>query len=176
MSQAPYQKLLTYRYSLFIADLTEDFVKRYLPGRENLRTREQMVQAARSAKQCIAEGAMQGTSLKGYIKMLGVTRGSLEELLEDYKDIARRRNIEIWSLERWRRERGRRLFLNDSEPDPPKSPLPLSILEAVNFMIDLITRTNYLVDKQKRSLEEKFIKEGGYSENLFKKRLEILKS
>lgn len=61
-----------------------------------MRQRQQMDQAARSSKQCIVEGAMQGTSLKGYIKMLGVSRGSYEELLEDYKDIARLKKIEIW--------------------------------------------------------------------------------
>jgi len=44
---------------------------------------------------------------------------------------------------------------------------------SVNIMIDLITRTNFLLDQQRKSLEEKFLKEGGYTENLFKKRLDF---
>ncbi len=52
---------------------------------KSLLPKEQMDQAARSSKQCLAEGATQGTSLKGYIKMIGITHGSFEELLEDYE-------------------------------------------------------------------------------------------
>lgn len=172
MRQAPYEKLLTYRYSIFIADLTEEFVQKFLPGRENLRTREQMTQAARSGKQCIVEGASQGTSLKGYLKMLGVTRGSFEELLEDYKDISRRRGIQVWDQEGLRRNRGCRIFVFEDRPDPPKPPLPRELEISVNMMIDILKRTNYLLDQQKRSLEEKFVQEGGYTENLFKRRLQ----
>ncbi len=172
MSEAPYQKLLTYRYSVFIFDLTKEFTTQFLKGREHLRTREQMEQAARSGKQCIVEGATQGTSLKGYLKMLGVTRGSYEELLEDYKDFARLNRIEIWDQEGLRGNRRFRIFIFDDRPDPPKPPLPLDSATAVNMMIDVITRTNYLLDQQKRALEEKFINEGGYSENLFRRRME----
>lgn len=172
MGQAPYEKLLTYRYSVFIADLTEDFVQKFLPGRENLRTREQMTQAARSGKQCIVEGASQGTSLKGYLKMLGVTRGSFEELLEDYKDIARRQRTGVWDQEGLRRNRGYRIFVFEDKPDPPKPPLPQELEISVNMMIDVLKRTNYLLDQQKKALEDKFIQEGGYTENLFKRRLQ----
>ena len=142
-----------------------------------LRQRDQMNQAARSAKQCIAEGATQGTSLKGYIKMLGVSRGSLEELLEDYKDLARRWDIAIWDrndlrlkemvkkVKRLKIETGKfKLTSTPSSPSKPSYPL--------NYLIDLTTRTCYLLDKQKASLEKKFIEEGGYTETIFKKRLD----
>jgi len=76
---AGYENLLTYKQCEEIYDLTAEFFQSFLPGRENLRQRDQMIQAARSAKQCIAEGATQKTGLKGYIKMLGISRGSLEE-------------------------------------------------------------------------------------------------
>jgi len=153
-----YRDLLTFKQCEEIFDLTNSFCEKFLPGRENLRQREQMIQAARSAKQCIAEGASQGTSLKGYIKMLGVSRGSLEELLLDYGDFARLRKIPVWS-----RNDPRLYNPNFSSPSDPSYPL--------NYLIDLITRTNYLLDKQRRSLEEKFIKEGGYSEKLLQRRL-----
>lgn len=115
---------------------------------------------------------MQGTSLKGYIKMLGVSRGSWEELLEDYEDIVRLGKIEIWNSEGLRKERRFRVFVKDNEPLPSTPLLPPDLNSSVNIMIDLITRTNFLLDQQKRALEEKFLKEGGYTENLYKKRRE----
>jgi four helix bundle suffix protein len=176
MNEPAYKNLLTYKYAVLIYDLNKEFITRFVSGMENMRQRQQMDQAARSSKQCIVEGAMQGTSLKGYIKMLGVSRGSWEELLEDYKDIARLGKIEIWDKEILRREmrlRRFRIFVKDTDPLPPTPPLPPSLELSVNTMIDLITRTNFLLDQQKRSLEEKFLKEGGYTENLYKKRREV---
>ncbi len=173
MYQPAYQKLLSYKYCDYIFLLTKEFTVRFLAGRENLRQREQMDHAARSAKQCLAEGASQKTSLKGYIKMLGVSRGSLEELLEDFKDLARLRKITIWDQEGLRRMRGLRIFVNqDQNPLSPPPPLPQDIDLAVNVMIDLIMRTNYILDQQRKSLEEKHMKEGGYTEQLYQRRVE----
>jgi len=94
MSKPGYEYLITYQYSIEIYDLTVEFVGRFLSGREHVRTREQMVQAARSCKQNIVEGYME-KSTKSYIKLLGVARASLEELLEDYKDFSRQKGIGI---------------------------------------------------------------------------------
>lgn len=139
-----------------------------------------MDQAARTSKQCIAEGAMQGTSLKGYIKMLGVSRGSYEELREDYRDFAMKNHIEIWDWtdERFKKYGKCRVFLdyNDPSPTPPIPLLPQDKELAVNLMIDLISRTAYLLDKQKKSLEEKHMREGGFTEQLYKKRVEYRKN
>ncbi len=87
-SQAGYKYLLTYQYSLVICDLTVEFCAEFLAGRELLRQRDQMNQAARSGKQNIVEGS-QVESLESYIKLLGVAKGSLFELLEDYQDFLR---------------------------------------------------------------------------------------
>ena len=175
----PYRKLLTYRYSFLILHLNDQFTARYLGDYANRRNKEQMDQAARSNKQCIVEGAMQGTSLKGYIKMLGVSRGSLEELLEDYKDFAIRNKVEVWEYkdQRWIRYRGFRIYLRFDDPSFPSIPvLPLENKElSVNIMIDLITMTCYLIDKQKKSLEEKHMKEGGFTEKLYRQRIEYRK-
>lgn len=70
MSELTYKNLLTYKYSVYILDLTNEFTKKFLPGPEKMRQRQQVDQAARSSKQCIAEGAMQGTSLRGTSKCL----------------------------------------------------------------------------------------------------------
>lgn len=171
MTKAGYEYLITYQNSVEIYDLTVQFCEKFLPGRENLRTREQMIQAARSGKQCIPEGYLQ-KSLKGYIKLLGVTRGSFEELLKDYEDFARTRGIKI--LPKWdkwekgiKRDKGGKFLL-------PLGPLyPLDPFTPLNYLINLIRRTNYLLDRQTASLEEKFVKEGGFTESLFKKRLKF---
>ncbi|MFH0864462.1 MAG: four helix bundle suffix domain-containing protein [Candidatus Gottesmanbacteria bacterium] len=168
MSKPGYEYLFTYQNSVEIYDLTIQFCEKFLPGRENLRTREQMVQAARSSKQCIAEGYLQ-KSLKGYIKLLGVTRGSFEELLKDYEDFVRTNSLEV--LSKWdkgvKRDKWGKFLL-------PVNPInPLDPFIPVNHLINLIRRTNYLLDRQIKSLEDKFIREGGYTENLFKKRLKV---
>lgn len=171
MSEAPYQKLLTYKYSVIICDLNYKFLQSFLAGRENLRLREQMDQAARSGKQNIAEGASQGTSLKGYIKLLGVARGSFQELLEDYWDFSRRWGILLWDKGD-RRFMGYRITISLTSPIPPLPHIPPNSEIWVNILVDLLNRTNYLLDKQKKALEEKHMKEGGFTEGLFRKRLE----
>lgn len=171
-----YQKLLTYVQSEEIYDLTAAFCDRYIDKRS--RTHDQMVQAARSGKQNIVEGASQKTSLKGYIKLVGVARGSLGELLEDYWDFARTHGISVYPrgdekvemVKRIEKEK-RKNFLFSSLPSFPSSPSQSSLTLLVSYLIDLVTRTNYLLDRQRAGLEEKFIKEGGYTEQLFQKRL-----
>ncbi len=81
-----YKYLFTYRLAEAVYDLTVVFCQKFLPSRENLRLREQMVSAARSNKQNIAEGVSEQASLKGQIKLLGVAQASVEELTADYED------------------------------------------------------------------------------------------
>jgi restriction system protein len=103
---------------------------------------------------------------------LGVTRGSFEEFLEDYRDFARTRGIRIrdkWDKGGKRDEKGKFLL--------PLSPFsPLNPFIPVNYMVNLIRRTNYLLDRQIASLEKKFIEEGGYTEKLFNRRLDFKKN
>lgn len=160
-----YQKLLTYIQSEEIYDLTVAFCDRYIDKRS--RTHDQMVQAARSGKQNIVEGASQKTSLKGYIKLVGVARGSLGELLEDYWDFSRTNGLSVYPRGDERVEKVKRI-----KKEKRKDVLFPSLVLLVSYLIDLITRTNYLLDRQRAALEEKFIKEGGYTENLFRQRLQ----
>jgi four helix bundle suffix protein len=126
----------------------------------------------------IPEGAKQ-ESLAGYIKLTGVARGSLEELLKDYLSYARQHHIVVWDKERVKREIGeirviweiiRKTPVLSDSPDFPD--LPHLPDYAVNMMLTLIHQANYLIDKLKVSLEEKHKQEGGFSENLLKKRME----
>jgi four helix bundle suffix protein len=178
MTQVGYKYLKTYQLSVVIYDLTVEFCERFLSGFGNRRTREQMIQAARSGKQNIAEG-YQEKSLKGYIKLTGVAYASLEELLEDYRDFLRQRNLEIWVKDnpRIRVFREFRVFWDfKKSPSSPNTPiLPKEPEEAANFILTLGHQASFLLNKQIKSLEEKFINEGGYTENLFKQRLGVIK-
>ena len=80
-----YRELLSYQKAEVVYDLTYRFCKRFLSRGD--RTIDQMVQAARSGKQNIAEGSKaSGTSKEMEIKLTNVARASLEELLVDYRD------------------------------------------------------------------------------------------
>lgn len=176
LKQAGYKYLLTYQYSSVIYDLTVEFCPRFLPGRELLRQRDQMIQAARSGKQNIAEG-YELQSLETYIKFLGIAKGSLKELLEDYEDFLRQHNLTIWSKNDSRMRDLRALrVVREPFPHIPQIPhIPQDPELAANLLIMLCQRTTYLLEKQIGSLREKFIKEGGFRENLFRQRLKYKK-
>ena len=95
-SHGGYQNLFSYQKAEFIHDATVYFTKRFF--RIGERTSDQMVQAARSGKQNIAEASVaSGTSKETEIKLTNVARASLEELLVDYRDFLRVRNLEEWN-------------------------------------------------------------------------------
>lgn len=177
---AGYEYLLAYKITVPIYDLTMEFVKRYIPYKS--RTVDQMQQAARSGMQNIPEGYKQ-QSLAGYIKLSGVSRGSLEELLNDYLSYARQNKLEVWDKEKAKREIGEigkiwEIIRNNPylPPQPYFPSLPQDQIKAVNLLITLIQQANFLIDKLIISLKEKHTKEGGFNENLFKKRLEYRRS
>ncbi len=166
-----YERLLSFQKARIVYDGTVRFCERFLDKRD--RTRDQMVQAARSGKQNIIEGSQaSGTSKEAEIKLTNVARASLEELLEDYRDFLRTRGLEEWPREHRYTQRLRRLnqqpgadyetFKKGIEhPDP-------SI--AANVMIGLIKVANYLLDQQLRRLETSFVKEGGLRERMTRAR------
>lgn len=174
--KAGYEYLLAYKITIPIYDLTVEFVKKYIDYKS--RTKDQMEQAARSGMQNISEGYKQ-QSLAGYIKLSGVSRGSLEELLNDYLSYARQNRIDIWDKEKAKREirEIREIWeiinRNPSLPSQPNFPsLPTDKTQSLNLLITIIQQANYLVDRLINSLTEKHTKEGGFNEKLLKKRLE----
>ena len=118
-----YRELQSYQMAEIVYDATVVFCDRFIDRRS--RTHDQMVQAARSGKQNIAEGSMaSGTSKKTELKLVGVARASLEELLLDYQDFVRQKGL------------------------------------------------HYLLDQQLRALEKEFLKEGGFTERLYRSRVQ----
>ena len=172
--RAGYEYLLAYKITVPIYDLTVQFCNNYIE--KYSRTRDQMTQAARSGMQNISEGNQQ-QGKKGYIKLSGVARGSLEELLKDYYAFARQKQLDVFPKDRAIREIreiGGIWEIIKATPVLPDSPnfpnLPDSPEKAVNLMITLISQANYLIDKLIISLKEKHRKEGGLTEELYWKR------
>ncbi|MBI2074673.1 MAG: four helix bundle protein [Candidatus Levybacteria bacterium] len=165
-----FKNLSSYILATVIHDLTVIFYKRHIDPRS--RTKDQMEQAARSGKQNIAEGyTMQ--SLESYIKLCGVAEGSIKELAADYEDFLRQHSFTTWSKDdpRIRVFRAFRAFW--IAPNRPNTPnLPNNPEEAANMLLTFCQMESYLLKRQIEALKEKFVKEGGFRENLFKKRLE----
>jgi four helix bundle suffix protein len=90
-----YRKLKSFQVAQLVYDMTVRFCERYVDPRS--RTRDQMVQAARSGTQNIAEGSQaSGTSKKTELKLTNVARASLEELRLDYEDFLRQHGLPLW--------------------------------------------------------------------------------
>jgi four helix bundle suffix protein len=134
-----------------------------------------MVQAARSGKQNIAEGSQAaGTSKEMEIKLTNVARASLEELLVDYQDFLRVRDLPLWPRDSKEAEFVRRLgrtpnatyetYRQFCDTRPPEV--------VANIAICLIHQTNYLLDRQLRRLEQDFVREGGLRERMTRVRLQ----
>ena len=99
-----YTELFFYRKSDVLVQLTKVFCERFLPKYGD-RTVDQMVQAARSIKQNIAEGLTDGqTSFEVEIKLLGIAKGSNQELLEDYQDYLKHHGLSEWAEARKTKE------------------------------------------------------------------------
>ena len=163
-----YKNLPFFKQSEIIYDFTVEFVKRYIDYKS--RTKDQMEQAARSGKQNIAEGYLQ-KSLEGRIKLLGVARGSLEELLNDFQDFLRQRGLKLWEKDSSEARKVRSFVYNNYNSYNDYKNYIKNPEEAANAIICLINQTNRLLDQKLRWLEEKFVNEGGFRENLFKKRM-----
>ncbi|MDE7089532.1 MAG: four helix bundle protein, partial [Prevotella sp.] len=110
-----YSNWNVYKKSVIICDVTEMFISRALP--RGCRTIDQMRQAARSCKQNIVEGTGDSTvSAEMCIKLLGVARGSVRELLEDYGDFLRQNNLETWESEDPRTKATRQYCIKNDDP------------------------------------------------------------
>jgi four helix bundle suffix protein len=163
-----YRTLVSYRKAEAVYDLTVRFCSRFVDKRD--RTYDQMVQAARSGKQNIAEGSRaSGTSTEAEIKLTNVARASLEELRVDYEDYLRVRNIKQWP-----KESREARYVRDLRGDSYEAfrvfaeTRPGDVV--ANIAICLIHQANYLLDQQIRHLEEAFLNNGGLRERMTRER------
>ena len=168
-----YQELLSYQKAEVVYDLTYRFCERFL--KKGDRTIDQMVQAARSGKQNIVEGSKaSGTSKEMEIKLTNVARASLEELLVDYQDYLRVRDLKIWDKDSkeatFVRKLGRGPNVTYETYREFCQTRPAEVV--ANIALCLVHQANYLLDQQIRRLEQDFVKEGGIREKMTRARLE----
>ena len=169
--QGNYRRLISYRKAEAIYDLTCYFCDTYL--RRGDRTVDQMIQAARSGKQNIVEGsAASSTGRETEIKLVGVAKASLQELLVDYEDYLRTRGLIQWvddspeltvARELGREHNDSAFWLDRVRGD--------DVLTA-NTAIVLIRQTDYLLFRQLERLGEQFLDEGGFRERMTRLRRE----
>ena len=166
-----FRNLKSYQMAEIVYDATVVFCDRWI-GRRS-RTHDQMVQAARSGKQNIAEGSMaSGTSKKFELKLVGVARASLEELLLDYQDFLRQRKLPLWQKNHPQAQKIRKLaYKNNRSYKTYRTYIEGTKSEvAANTLICLIHQTNFLLDQQLRQLEKQFLEQGGFTEKLYRAR------
>jgi len=186
-----YRKLKTFQIAQLVYDVTVRFCDRFIDKRS--RTHDQMVQAARSGVQNIAEGSQaSGTSKKMELKLTNVARASLEELRLDYEDFLRQRGMAIWDRNDLRRTElvARRLKSADEvavwvkeiygrygrNGQDGQSISSISSIKSIyseiaaNAALVLIGVAVSLLDRQIRAQAHAFESKGGFTERLYKRR------
>jgi len=173
-----YRDLKSFQTATLVYDLTVAFCNRYMTYRANMTNRsnrmtDQMVQAARSGRQNIAEGCQaSGTSKKTELKLIGVARASLEELLLDYEDFLRQNSLPFWGKEDRRVREIRELAYMTNRTNETYRTYFENPENFANCLICLIHQANFLLDRQLGALEKNFLEEGGFTERLYQKRME----
>jgi restriction system protein len=173
-----YRELRSFQTATVIYDATVSFCERFVDKRS--RTHDQMVQAARSGRQNIAEGSRAAaTSSQTELRLVNVARASLDELLLDYEDFLRQRRKRQWKKDDREARQVRAVGVRRDPRDPSDHWRAYAgWLEhtdpgvIANAVLCLIHQTNYLLDQQIAALECDFIKEGGYTEQLAAARLQ----
>jgi four helix bundle suffix protein len=167
-----YERLLSFQKARVIYDATVCFCERFVDRRS--RTRDQMVQAARSGKQNILEGSQaSGTSKETELKLTSVARASLEELLEDSRDYLRTGGHALWDKNSREALFVRRLGARkDASYETYRTYVESRPGHVVaNILVCLIHQANYLLDQQIRQIERDFLQHGGLRERMTRARL-----
>jgi four helix bundle suffix protein len=167
-----YRDLKSFQMSTIVYDLTVEFCEKFINKKS--RTHDQMVQAARSGRQNIAEGSQaSGTSKKTEIKLTSVARASLEELLLDYEDFLRQSKLKLWAKDDPNAKTIRSLAYSNNKSSSFYQSYLQNPESAANMLICIIHQTNYLLDQQIKKLNEEFLQKGGFTERIYWKRKEI---
>lgn len=167
-----YTELRFYQRSDVLYQLTQVFCQRFLP-RYGDRTVDQMVQAARSTKQNIAEGSTDGqTSTETELKLLGIARGSNQELLEDYQDYLKRKGLSEWFGRNDRFDRLHQFCRYHSQwADYQPMMVKMNDEELANMAICLCHQVDKALAKYIELKDREFTTEGGIRERMTAARL-----
>ncbi|MBQ8220206.1 MAG: four helix bundle suffix domain-containing protein [Bacteroidaceae bacterium] len=166
------EELICYQKSMIIYDLTYLFAERYLKRGD--RTIDQMVQAARSAKQNIVEGYTAGaTSVETELKLFNVAKASALELLADYEDYLRVRGLRQWEQGSKELAAAQRIGREHCDVAYWMELAATRGDETIaNLAIVLIKQNDYLLYKYLQTIAERFTQEGGFREKLTRVRKE----
>ncbi len=166
-----YRNLRVYQVTEIIYDITYHFTQHYLEKGD--RTIDQMIQAARSGKQNISEGNQAAaTSSETEIKLTNVAKASLEELLNDYEDYLRVRNLPQWDARHPRYEKMRQYARSRQiQQDYAANIQRMNDEELANLCITLIHQATYMLHKLLATMQTRFVTEGGIKERMYQTRL-----
>jgi four helix bundle suffix protein len=162
-----YRKLRAFQVAELVYDATLVFCDRFV--RKDSRTHDQMVQAARSGRQNIAEGSVgSATSKKGELKLTNIARASLEELRLDYEDFLRQRGLRQWEKDSPEALAVRGRYRQEGSDGSVLADVRTASAEvAANTMLCLINQASYLLRRQIERLERDFLEQGGFTERLY---------
>ncbi len=171
-----YRNLIVYQKAECIYDITFHFAHKYLAKGD--RTIDQMIQAARSGKQNIAEGSAAATTSKETeIKLTNVAKASLQELLADYEDYLRVRGMEQWTPDSEKSVKTRTVCRKHSDSGFYREAIALRNDETVaNIAITLIHQTDLLLERLIEHQKSEFLKNGGIKEEMYRARTEWRKN
>ena len=166
-----YQDLLCYKKSVCVYDVTYYFAHKFLSKGD--RTIDQMVQAARSCKQNIVEGCSASTtSAETELKLLNVAKASLQELLEDFKDYLRVRELELWDVNSEKHRKARKVCRNHNDSEFYVEAAKIRSAETIaNIAIIIIHQTDYLIREYFDNRKKKFLENGGIREEMTRARV-----
>ncbi len=169
-SPGDFKNLIAYQKARCVYEGTVYFTKRFM--KKGDRTVGQMEQAARSGKQNIIEGNVDGaTSTYSNMHLLNIAIGSFDELKEDYFDFLRVNNLEVWSLDNEKCQQARRVCAIHNDPDYYLNAFKTRSPEAIaNIMIVVIMQCISLTGKLLESRRQDFLKNGGKKEELYRER------
>ena len=171
-----YKNLIVYQKAECIYDITFYFAHKYLSKGD--RTIDQMIQAARSGKQNIAEGsAASTTSKETELKLTNVAKASLLELLADYEDYLRVRNLQQWSTDSEKSIQTRAVCRKHGESGFYREAITIRNDETIaNIAITLIHQTDSLLRTLIEHQKSEFLKNGGIKEEMYRARTEWRKN
>lgn len=166
INRGNFKSLRVYKVSLIIYDITFLFTRRFLSPSD--RTTDQMVQAARSCKQNIVEGSKAATtSLETQLKLTNVAKASLQELLEDYKDYLRVRDLSLWDKDSAKALQTRRFCASHLDDAYYRQAVKVRSDETVaNIAIILIHQADVLLQGLINRQQRDFLAQGGIREQM----------
>ena len=166
-----FRNLIAYQKTECVYDITYYFAHTFIDNGD--RTRDQMIQAARSGKQNIAEGVSAATtSRESEIKLLNVAKSSLKELLVDYEDFLRVRGLELWPIEDERAVKCRKICAMHNDSAYYRNAVSQRNAETIaNIAITLLHQADMLLYKLMERAKSDFLENGGIREEMTRARL-----